>query len=207
MASVGSERLKMRNIVFAGIAAAMLSAGAAQGQATGNPGLDLVNALKENQGSKAYGLVSEGASTIVNFRGADNLAPLHIVVQQKNANWVGFLLSNGANPDIAGPDGDTPLILAARLGFTEGASRLIGSRADVNRVNRRGESALIVAVNQRQLRVAQMLLQAGADPDKRDFAAGYSAREYAKRDTRMPEMLRLIETTARPRPQVVAPAR
>jgi hypothetical protein len=38
-----------------------------------------------------------------------------------------------------------------------------------------------------------MLLNAGANPDKADSAAGYSARDYAKRDPRAREILKLID--------------
>ena len=56
-----------------------------------------------------------------------------------------------------------------------------------------GETALIVAVQQRQVPIVKLLLAAGADPDQADSAAGYSARDYAKRDNRSREILKLIE--------------
>ena len=52
---------------------------------------------------------------------------------------------------------------------------------------------LILAVQQRQLDAVKLLLAKGADPDKKDTAAGYSARDYAKRDTRNREILAAIE--------------
>jgi ankyrin repeat protein len=58
-----------------------------------------------------------------------------------------------------------------------------------------GETPLIVAVQRREVPIIKMLLRAGADPDKTDTAAGYSARDYAKRDSRNPEILALIEST------------
>ena len=51
-----------------------------------------------------------------------------------------------------------------------------------------GETPLIVAVQQRQPPIVKLLLAAGADPDKTDSAAGYSARDYAKRDSRAREI-------------------
>jgi ankyrin repeat protein len=56
-----------------------------------------------------------------------------------------------------------------------------------------GETALIVAAQNRHPAVVKVLLALGADPDKTDSAAGYSARDYAKRDTRTKEILKLIE--------------
>ena len=196
----------MRNawVGLIGLAALAMPAGA---QVSSNEGLELVKALRENAGSKAYTIVQNNGTNVVNYRGVDGEAPLHVVTRSRNSNWVGYLLSNKADPNIVDKAGDTPLIIAARMGYGDGASRLIRARADVNRTNRRGETALIVAVNQRQPATVKMLLEAGADPDKRDYAAGYSAREYAKRDTRMPELLRLIETVERPKAKVAGPTR
>jgi ankyrin repeat protein len=47
-------------------------------------------------------------------------------------------------------------------------------------------------VQARNARAVRALLEAGADPDKNDFA-GYSARDYAKRDTRSRQMIDLIQ--------------
>jgi hypothetical protein len=49
-------------------------------------------------------------------------------------------------------------------------------------------------VQARQPRVVELLLRAGANPDKPDHVTGYTARDYAKRDTRNPQLLKLIET-------------
>ena len=56
--------------------------------------------------------------------------------------------------------------------------------AKVDGANRMGETPLIVAVQQRQTPIVRRLLAAGANPDKTDNAAGYSARDYAQRDNR-----------------------
>ena len=61
---------------------------------------------------------------------------------------------------------------------------MLMGRAQVDKANNVGETALIVAVQQRQPAIVEMLLEAGANPDRQDHASGYSAREYAKRDTR-----------------------
>jgi ankyrin repeat protein len=76
---------------------------------------------------------------------------------------------------------------------------LIGLGAPVDAENRMGETALIVAVQRRQIPIVRALVKAGANPDKADSAQGYSARDYAKRDTRTPEILRIIEAK-KPKP-------
>ena len=45
----------------------------------------------------------------------------------------------------------------------------------------------------------RLLLDAGANPDKTDNAAGLSARDYATRDPRARDILNLINAT-RPKP-------
>jgi hypothetical protein len=45
-----------------------------------------------------------------------------------------------------------------------------------------------------------LLLAKGADPDRKDAAAGYSARDYAKRDTRSRDILGAIESARKPNP-------
>ena len=66
-----------------------------------------------------------------------------------------------------------------------------------------GETALILAVQQHQIAIARALLAAGANPDKTDNAAGYSARDYARRDNRARDILKMIEAT-KPKPAAAA---
>jgi ankyrin repeat protein len=74
----------------------------------------------------------------------------------------------------------------------------------VDRTNRLGETALIAAVQQRQMPVIRRLLEAGASPDKTDNATGRSARDYAKLDTRGAEMIRLMDTVKGSAPKPAA---
>jgi ankyrin repeat protein len=189
------------------VVAAAISATPATAQVFGSDGEAFVAAMKEGEASKALELVEKPGSTVVNYRGDDGNAGLHIAMRARNANWVGFLLSRGADPNLGDANGDTPLLLAARRGFVEGAARMLMNRAEVDKTNKLGETALIVAVQQRQTAIVKMLLEAGADPDKTDHASGYSAREYAKRDNRSPELLKLIETAKTKKAATVGPTR
>jgi ankyrin repeat protein len=94
---------------------------------------------------------------------------------------------------------------AARVGMSDAVDWLIGLGAPVDAENRMGETALIVAVQQRQAPIVKLLLAKGADPDKTDSAAGYSARDYARRDSRSPDILRMIEASRKK--AAVGPAR
>ena len=197
----------IKRAIGVGLAALALLAAPAMAQKLESDGEAFLSALRESQGSKAYDLVEANGSTVVNYRGQNGDAPLHIVVRSRNANWIGYLLANGADPNVGDKNGDTPLILAARSGYVEAVSRLLMSHAQVDKANKLGETALIVAVQQRQATIVSTLLKLGANPDKADHASGYSARDYAKRDSRSKDMLRLIETVKSRVPVPTGPTR
>ena len=184
----------MKKLALSLASGAMLMAAA---PATAAPFLSekiaFLNAIKERDALKANELARSNGAEILDVRGDDGSTPLTITIARGDEEWTGFLISKGANVNLPGKGGDTPLILAARVGFTEAVRWLLLKQARVDMTNRSGETALIAAVQQRQLPIVRLLLDAGADPDKADSAAGYSARDYAKRDNRSRAILQAIE--------------
>jgi ankyrin repeat protein len=166
----------------------------AAAQVTGFSGLEFVEAVRKSDGDKVQELLrAHAASDLVNAKGGDGNTALIVAVARRDEEWTGFLLNQGADPNLAGKGGDTPLIAASRIGFDQAVEWLLGMGAKVDLANKMGETPLIVAVQQRQAPIVRRLLQSGANPDKTDSAAGYSARDYAKRDTRARDILKLIE--------------
>jgi ankyrin repeat protein len=184
----------------------LLASAPAIAQVDVNQGAALIKALRESQGSAARALVEEHGRPIVNYREPKGDSALHVVVRGRNSDWTGYLLSKGADPNLAGRDGDTPLIEAARMGWRPGILRLVAAKADVNKPNRRGETPLIVAVQHRQVEAVSLLLRAGADPDRKDFSTGFSARDHARRETRVPQLRQLIDTV-KPAARTAGPGR
>lgn len=184
-----------------------LASAPALAQMDGSDGDAFIAAMKEGDSGKAVELMEKSGSTVINYRGSDGTSGLHIAMRRRVANWVGYLVSNGADPNLADKNGDTPLIIGARLGFSEGVARLLRARAMVDKPNRLGETPLIVAAQGRNAGIVKMLLEAGANPDKADHAAGYSARDYAKRDTRSTDLLRLMDSVKPKKQTVVGPVR
>ena len=174
------------------LAVAVLSSAIPAVAQTGLAGPDFFRALREGDNGKAVGLLNS-TPTLLNTRDVTGETALLITVAQRDDVWVGYLLSKGADPNLGDRKGDTPLIAASRIGFLDAIEAMVERKAKVNTANRMGETALIVAVQHRQVPVIRYLLDHGADPDKRDNAQGYSARDYAKRDNRNPELLRIIE--------------
>lgn len=164
-----------------------------------------LTAVKEQDGATANSLVQANPG-IVNLRGYNGDTALILATRQRSSDWMRFLIGRGAQLGLADRNGDTALIVACRLGYGEGAALLLARGARVDDVNRRGETALIAAVQARQPAIVRALLEAGADPRRADFVAGLSAADYARRDTRTPELARLIATVQKKR-AVAGPVR
>ena len=195
-----------RWVLGAGLATLLTGAVTAQ-TLLGSDSEAFITAIREGDGAKAELLAGKGGTTVVNYRGYDGDTPLTVAMAKRSTSYVSFLLGRGADADMADKRGDTPLIIAARSGFVEGIDRMLAVRANVDAANRQGETALIVAVQGRHTQAVRRLLEGGANADKADIAAGYSARDYARRDSRNRDLLRLIETVKPARTSVAGPTR
>jgi ankyrin repeat protein len=169
-----------------------------------NSGYAFLQAVRERDGTKATEFLKAPGSTVVNFRDDKGDGALHILAGRRDLTWMGFMIGQKADVNLANRSGDTPLIIASRMGFVEGVELLLRSRAQVDKANRLGETALIVAVQQRHLPVIRRLVEAGADPAVTDNASGRSARDYAKLDARSAEMIRIMDAAKPKKPAVVA---
>jgi ankyrin repeat protein len=179
-----------------GMAAALalaVAAAPASGQHYSD-GYTFIKAIKDRDGAKVNELVSEPGTTVVNAKDAGTgEAALHILVRGRDYTWLNFILARGARPDIQNSRGETPLAIAAQIGWLEGAQLLLSRRASVDLANGRGETPLILAVQRRDPAMVRLLLSKGANPSKTDNAAGYSAFDYAKQDPRAAAILRILE--------------
>jgi ankyrin repeat protein len=158
-----------------------------------------LKAVRERDGAKVTELVGAPGSVVINSRDRTNgEGALHYMVRARDVTWLAFLLGKGARPDMQSNRGDTPLTLAAQIGWLEGAEQLLARRASVDLANGRGETALILATQRRDLPMVRMLLNRRADPKRTDNVAGMSALDYAKQDPRAGAVLRLIEAKLAP---------
>jgi uncharacterized protein len=155
-----------------------------------------IKAVKERDGDKVTEMTASPSSAIVlnTKEPSTGNSALHIVTTGRDLTWLGFLIGKGARVDQQNKDGDTPLSLAAKLGWFEGAQILVGRRAGIDIANDKGETPLILAVQRRDLPMVRLLLAGGADPKRTDNIAGYSALDYAKRDPRAAAVVKVLET-------------
>lgn len=185
----------MKPFDFAILAATALAVAAAPAaaQVQGYQGVKFVEAVKKRDGNTAEQLLLENPRGLINAKDDQGNTALIVSLARSDDTYTSYLLNKGADPNLQGKGGDTPLIVAARTGFSQGVEWLLSVGAKVNGTNKMGETPLIVAVVQRQTPIVRQLLAAGADPDKRDTAQGYSAREYAQRDPRARDILQMID--------------
>lgn len=145
--------------------------------------------------------------TIIDTRDlAKGHTALHIAVQRRDLAWIDYLLGLNANPNIEDKNGNTPLTLAAQMGFTEGVELLARKGGKVDVANNTGETPLMSAVHRRDIVLLRALLQAGADPDRMDNS-GRSARDYAALDGANNTVLSEINRLAKPGSEREKPAR
>jgi uncharacterized protein len=156
---------------------------------------NFLKAVRDKDGTKVTELTGKPGSTIVNTRDfSTGQTALHIVVERRDSGWLAFLLAKGANANLVDNEGTTPLMLATRLRFIEGAEALLDKGAQVDKPNGGGETPLIRAVQLRDLPLIRLLVSKGANPDKRDALAGMSARDYAIRDGRSQAILDILDS-------------
>ena len=183
----------LRRFVLVALAAMLAMPVSAQYVSDAEP---FINAVRDSDGDKATELLGK-RPTVVNSRNSKGETALNIAISRSDEMWTRFLVGKGADPNLQQSNGDTPLIAAARVGFMDAIELLLQRGAKVDLANRMGETPLIIAVQQREVDAVKMLLANGANPDKSDSAAGYSARDYAKRDTRTPQILAAIEAAGK----------
>ncbi len=150
---------------------------------------------------KAMDLMAKPGSVVINTQDiTTGETALHIVMKDRDLQWINFLLAKGARPDQKDGVGNTPLMLATQLRYPEGVTALLRYRANINLASSGGETPLIRAVQLRDQAMVRLLLVNGANPDKADTSVGLTARDYAKRDPRGAAILKIFdEVKAKPK--------
>ena len=91
------------------------------------------------------------------------------------------LLSGGASIDTVDQNGNTPLMIASKIGNIRMVRILLAHNPDIDKKNNQGNTALMVASEYGQSVVAEHLIANGANPNAKNDA-GYSPLEIAKRN-------------------------
>ena len=184
-------RFRLAFLLVAVLAVAGLVQSPAWAQFRG--GYAFLQAVESRDGTKATTALNDDAS-LINTRHPDTgETALIIVTKRRDLTWLRFLLAKGADPAISDRQGTTPLMHAALLNMTDGAEELLNDKAPIDQTNRRGETALILAAQTKNVAMVRLLVRRGANPDKADHVAGMSARDYAKRDDRTGQLVAILD--------------
>jgi ankyrin repeat protein len=72
------------------------------------------------------------------------------------------LLEKGVNPNVEGPNGDTPLIISIKEGFHQISEKLIVAGANTCKPDKNGKTPLYWAVDKKNKEIINLLLDHGA---------------------------------------------
>ncbi|MAW98659.1 MAG: hypothetical protein CMN72_03225 [Sphingomonas sp.] len=186
---------------FAFIAAALAATAAPMASAQNfSEGYTFLKAVRDADGNKVTSIVNEPGQRIINTTDPNTGdGALHIVTRRSDAAYLQFLLAKGADPNIRNHAGETPALIAVQTAFVRGLELLSAANANFNLADRSGQTPLILAVQMKtvpvpvRLKMIDILMKGGADPNQTDNIAGLSARDYAARETRSPALLEAIE--------------
>ena len=154
---------------------------------------NFLKAVKEKDAAKATEILDKPGNIVVNTRDADTgETALHIATKRSDAAWVGFMLQRGANANARDREGNTPLLAATQVRWSEGVRIFIAIKAQLDAQNRLGETALHKAIQNRDSITAKMLIDAGANPDINDNS-GVSARTIANADPRAAALAKMLK--------------
>lgn len=81
---------------------------------------------------------------------------------------INILLAEGTNIDTVDQQGNTPLMLAAKIGNPRIMDIILSHNPDINKQNKIGSTALLVAAETGQLHLVKKLIGHGADVSVRD---------------------------------------
>lgn len=117
-------------------------------------------------------------------------------VRNENEEQIEILLKSGADINAVSKDrGYTPVMDAVWRKNYGIAKLLIDRGADLGTMSCDGQSILVLAVGNGNVRIVELLLNSGADPDIKD-SMGMSAREYATL-FKNEELMKLMERVPR----------
>ncbi|MCL1861919.1 MAG: ankyrin repeat domain-containing protein [Proteobacteria bacterium] len=128
---------------------------------------------------------------------AGNLEEALAAAQRGNADALSKFLKSGAvSPNAEDKDGNSLLILAARDGHVEAVEAVLRFRPKVDYRNRTGDSALMLAASQGDMKLLDLLLANGAKTNPPGDKNAWTALHYAALEGKLPIVERLLAVGA-----------
>src|SRR5262245_15797915 len=185
----------MKNVWLAAVVSMLLTGATAT--AAGRD-FRLVTAAQERDAARVRALLQGGAD--VNAPRPDGATALMWAAHWADVEMARVLLRAGANPNAAGEQGVAALGLAGERGEEAMAGRSsgggVGAGAKPDRPQANGVTPLMIAARTGNLKVAQMLVENGADVSRAITATGQTALMWATAERHVPMMRQLIAAGA-----------
>jgi ankyrin repeat protein len=141
---------------------ALLLAGGANGLAQGDPGMLLIEAVREGNAGKVQQLVSEGVP--LEARDSDNLTALLLATRANLAGIAAALIKAGADVNAKDSIHDTPFLYAGAEGRNDILKLILATgNANLRDTNRYGGTALIPAAHHGHAETVRLLLDTAID--------------------------------------------
>lgn len=160
----------------------LIKSGADVNGPSGDGSTPLLWAVHGSQAEIARALVTAGAA--VDAANDFGITPLLHASRIGDAGLVDLLLKAGADPARAHPEGETPLMAAARAGSVPAVRLLLARAVDVNAAESvQKTTALMWASAEGHHEVVDLLLEAGADPNRQGHVTALTDRHNADHPT------------------------
>jgi ankyrin repeat protein len=161
---------------------ALLTSGADVNVRSGDGATPLLWSVTNGSVEIARLLIANKAA--VNVANDYGVTPLLQASRVGDAAMVELLLRSGANPSLAHPEGETPLLAAARSGSVPAVRLLLARGVDVNAAEKfQDTTALMWAAAEGHIDVVDVLIEAGADPDRQGHVTTLTERHNADHPT------------------------
>ena len=161
---------------------ALLKSGSDVNMRSGDGSTPLLWAAQTAGHEIARALISAGAA--VDAANDYGITPLLHASRIGDATMVELLLEAGADPARAHPEGETPLLAAARAGSVPAVRLLLARGVDVNAAESfQQTTALMWAAAEGHIEVVDLLIEAGADPNRQAHITSLTQRHNADHPT------------------------
>jgi uncharacterized protein len=161
---------------------ALIKSGADVNATSGDGSTPLLWAANNSHDEIARALIA--ATAAVDTPNDYGITPLLQASRTGDSAMVELLLRAGANPSKAHPEGETPLMAAARSGSVPAVRLLLARGVDVNAAEKfQQTTALMWAAGEGHIDVVDLLLEAGAEPNRQAHVTSLTQRHNADHPT------------------------
>lgn len=153
---------------------------------------ELRRSVNENDFKALEKVIKENPQLDLNQHCDDGETLLSISIKKNFLKIRDLLISKGADPEKTTINKETPLISAVLFERSESVIFLLSLKVDLNKKNANGDTALHLAIKNKNEEIATLLIKHGADtkiPDKNNKDAARLALDYG-----IPDVFKLLES-------------